>query len=117
MAELPLPNLRQINISQKIKSNPNSLKPELEEQMFHSVLESLSRDENSSSEHELSRTNLRAKLLDLLSQANKQKQKIRPILSELSIFRDMNEGYFSNKSALHFCQLAKNVGFIEKSNI
>ena len=38
-------------------------------------------------------------------------------VSKVSIYRDLNEGYFLNKSALHFCQLSYLDAFIQKSNI
>lgn len=94
------------------------MKPELQSQMFEGVLNSLqTKLESSKTAHELSRTNLRAKLVELLGAALKQKDKVRHVLHDLSIFRELNEGYFENRSALHFCQLAKNIGFIEKSTI
>jgi hypothetical protein len=38
-------------------------------------------------------------------------------VNKVSIYKELNEKYFANKSALHFCQLSYLDNFIQKSTI
>jgi hypothetical protein len=65
-----------------------------------------------------SRQILKQKTQAHLREAHQIKQLVKEAISKCTLFRELDEGFFKNHSALHFCQLAfLSGGFIEKSTL